>query len=185
MSYRLITGTILAMALMAGKKEDAVAPKKFDSAIGEYLKLRKRASEGIAALKPKAIPEQIQAHKVALAQAIREARSDVQQGTVFTAEVEEYFREIIRSEMRGRHGAPAKAAAKQGNPAAEALAAPVVVKVNAPYPDSAPLSTVPPTLLLRLPRLPKELEFRFVGRHLILRDVDASLIVDYIPNAIP
>lgn len=184
MFHRLIAGTILALALMAGAKEDAVAPKKFDSVIGEYLKLRKRASEGIPALKPKATPEEIQAHKVALARAIRQARSHAKQGTVFTAEIEEYFREIIRSEMRGRQGVPAKAAAKQGNPAAEA-ATPVVVKVNTPYPDNAPLSTVPPTLLLRLPRLPKELDFRFVGRNLILRDVDASLIVDYIPNAIP
>ena len=185
MSHRLVAVAMLAVSLLAGKKEDPVAPKKFDSAIGEYLKLRKRAIEGIPALKPKATPEQIQANKVALAQAIREARPDAGQGTVFSTEIVAYFREIIQSEMRGRQGAPAKASAKQGNPASDPSSAPVAVKVNMPYPDSAPLSTVPSTLLLRLPKLPKELDFRFVGRHLILRDADAGLIVDYIPNAIP
>jgi hypothetical protein len=57
--------------------------------------------------------------------------------------------------------------------------------VNAAYPDSAPLSTVPPTLLLRLPKLPKEVEFRFVGRDLVLYDAYADLIVDFVPNAMP
>ena len=159
--------------------------KEFDTSIGEYLKLRNGAVRGIPALKPKATPEKIQARKIAVAQAIREARRDAQQGTVLTPEIQEHFREIIRSEMRGRQGVPAKAAAKQGNPTTEKLPAPVPVKVNAAYPEFAPLSTVPATLLLRLPKLPKELDFRFVGRNLILRDTDAGMIVDYIPNATP
>jgi hypothetical protein len=184
----LIPGMIFAMAIAAGgsgasKKEDTPIRKEFDSHIGEYLKLRKSAIQGVTALSPKATPEQIQAHKTALATAIRGARSDAQQGAVFTAEIREYILEVIRSEMGGKHGAPAKAATKQGNPATEGLATPT--KVNALYPDNAPLSTVPPTLLLRLPELPKELDYRFVGRNLILRDIGASLIVDYIPNAIP
>jgi hypothetical protein len=182
MIYRLILG-MLAGTLTYGATEGPAVQKEFDARIGEYLKLRKHASEGIPALKPKATPEQIQAHKTSLTQAIREARANAQQGTVLTPEIQEHFREIIQSEMRGRQGMPAKAAAKQGNPATEKL--PVPVKVNAPYPDNAPLSTVPATLLLRLPKLPKELDFRFVGRNLILRDTDASLIVDYIPNATP
>lgn len=185
MFYRLILGMILASTLLFGATEGPAMQKEFDTRIGEYLKLRKRAIQGIPALKPKTTPEQIQAHKIAVARAIREARPDAPQGTVLTPEIQEQFREIIRSEMRGRQGVPARAAAKQGNPATEKLPAPVPVKVNAPYPDTAPLSTVPATLLLRLPKLPKELDFRFVGRNLILRDTDASLIVDYIPNAAP
>jgi hypothetical protein len=185
MINRLILGMILTLTLTFGATVGPGIQKEFDARVGEYLKLRKRAIQGIPALKPKATPEQIQAHKTAVAQAVREARPDAQQGTILTPEIQEHFREIIRSEMRGRQGVPAKAAAKQGNPATEKLPAPVPVKVNAPYPDSAPLSTVPATLLLRLPKLPKELDFRFVGRNLILRDVDASLIVDYIPNAAP
>jgi hypothetical protein len=47
------------------------------------------------------------------------------------------------------------------------------------------LSLVPPALLLKLPQLPKELDYRFVGRHLILRDATANIIVDYILDAVP
>ena len=39
-------------------------------------------------------------------------------------------------------------------------------------------------LLASLPPLPEEIEYRFVGKHLILRDAKANLIIDYIPNAI-
>jgi hypothetical protein len=59
-----------------------------------------------------------------------------------------------------------------------------ILKVNSRYPDSSPLPTVPPNLLVRLPQLPEELEYRIVKKDLILRDVNANLIVDFIPNAI-
>jgi hypothetical protein len=42
---------------------------------------------------------------------------------------------------------------------------------------------MPPTLLAVLPELPKGLEYRLIGKTLILYDADASLIVDFIPNA--
>jgi hypothetical protein len=47
------------------------------------------------------------------------------------------------------------------------------------------MATMPPGLLKVLPALPKELEYRIIGRDLVLRDVDASLIIDYVPNVIP
>jgi hypothetical protein len=40
-------------------------------------------------------------------------------------------------------------------------------------------------VLLKLPPLPKDLEYRFLGRDLILLDIHANLIVDFIPAAIP
>ncbi|MGI8731920.1 MAG: hypothetical protein ACR2LM_01275 [Pyrinomonadaceae bacterium] len=44
---------------------------------------------------------------------------------------------------------------------------------------------MPPTLLLKLPELPKEVKYRFVKRHLLLVDTDNGLIVDYMLNALP
>lgn len=58
------------------------------------------------------------------------------------------------------------------------------VDVNETYPKKYALATMPPKLLLLLPDLPKDLEYRFVGRHLIVRDVRANMIVDEIPHAI-
>ena len=60
----------------------------------------------------------------------------------------------------------------------------VPFKINAAYPDKQPLLTSPPSVLGNLPPLPKDIEYRFVNKHLILRDARANLIIDYIPNAI-
>jgi hypothetical protein len=38
--------------------------------------------------------------------------------------------------------------------------------------------------LAALPKLPKELEYRFLGRDLVLWDLHAGLIVDFIPRAL-
>jgi hypothetical protein len=59
------------------------------------------------------------------------------------------------------------------------------IRINDPYPEGAPLATMPPEILLRLPVLPEELEYRFLGRHLILRDVDANVILDFVYNVVP
>jgi hypothetical protein len=43
----------------------------------------------------------------------------------------------------------------------------------------------PPVLLEMLPELPQQVEFAFSGQTLVLRDVDAETIVDFIPRAFP
>ena len=55
--------------------------------------------------------------------------------------------------------------------------------VNGRYPDAVPVSTVPPEILQTLPKLTEDLEYRFIGRHLILLDTHAHVIVDFIENA--
>ncbi len=44
---------------------------------------------------------------------------------------------------------------------------------------------VPPRLVAFLPPLPKQLEYDFTDRTLVLRDVDADVVVDYLPDAFP
>ncbi len=53
------------------------------------------------------------------------------------------------------------------------------------YPPTLPLATFPANLLKALPELPKELEYRMVGRDLILRDVTGNVIVDILSNVFP
>jgi hypothetical protein len=57
--------------------------------------------------------------------------------------------------------------------------------VNGAYPARLPSTTVPPTLLLRLPRLPDKLAYRIVGHDFVLQDTEAWLIVDFIPGELP
>jgi hypothetical protein len=59
------------------------------------------------------------------------------------------------------------------------------VHVNMRYPDTVPLSTVPPEVLQTLPELSEDMEYRFIGRHLILLDAHAHVIADFIENALP
>ena len=59
------------------------------------------------------------------------------------------------------------------------------LRVNGRYPDAVPLSTVPPQVLQGLPKLPEELEYRFIGDRLILIDIHAHIIVDLIDDAFP
>jgi hypothetical protein len=44
---------------------------------------------------------------------------------------------------------------------------------------------VPPVIGELLPPVPKQLEYAFLGRALLLRDVDAQLTLDYLPDAMP
>jgi hypothetical protein len=57
-------------------------------------------------------------------------------------------------------------------------------EINGTYPEGNPLSTVPPNILAVLPRLPDDIQYRFLGRHLILLDTRANVILDRIPFAI-
>ena len=61
----------------------------------------------------------------------------------------------------------------------------VVIRVNYPYAQSAELSEMPATLLTKLPELPKELRYRFVGRNMLLVDRESDVIIDYMPDALP
>ena len=61
----------------------------------------------------------------------------------------------------------------------------MVLRVNYPYAQSAEMSEMPATLLAKLPRLPNELRYRFVGHNIILVDRESNLIIDFMPDAVP
>jgi hypothetical protein len=122
----------------------------------------------------------IKAGQVALAARIRELRASAQPGDIFTPQIRDKFRRLMYPELKGEDGQDAKKTLKDDAPAVAAIP----FKPNAPYPEGKPLPTVPVNLLLSLPTLPKELEYRIIDKHLILRDTDANIIVDYIPSAI-
>jgi hypothetical protein len=149
------------------------------------MELHDRAEKAIGPLKDKSDATQLKAHKQALAEAIRAARTEAKQGDVFVPEVQPLFMQVIASEVRGKSGAPAKQTIMEENPSKSGEAAKVKLAVNAIYPEDVAITTMPPTLLLRLPTLPDALKYLFIGRTLVLRDEMAGLIVDYLPNAMP
>jgi hypothetical protein len=157
---------------------DALVLDDFNKRLETYVKLRDKLKDDAPPLKETKDPAKIRASQDALAAKIREARKDAKPGDIFPPEVRAKFRELMYPELKGAEGKTTKAVIKEDAPAG------VKLKVNSTYPESQPLPTMPPNLLANLPKLPEDLEYRIIDKHLILRDVHANIIVDYIPNAI-
>jgi hypothetical protein len=153
--------------------------------IAEYVEVRRKARAELPALTDDAEPEEVTAYAKLLTANIAARRKGAKQGDVFEPKVAAAFRRICRDEFtRSPH--ERKVVLTEGNPTGdeERIGVPRVA-VNAQYIPASPLSTVPPTLLMALPVLPEQVEYRFVGRSLILRDTVANLIIDFVPNAVP
>jgi hypothetical protein len=170
---------VAAAAQQKGVNPDARVLADYKKRIDAYMELRSRIQRGGPRLEPAKDPAKIQAARNELAAAIRSARADAAQGAIFTKEVAMLFRRLLAPETRGPRGTETREAIAEDAPAK------VTLKVHASYPEGEPLPSVPANVLASLPRLPEGLEYRILHRHLILRDVDANLIVDVMPNAMP
>jgi hypothetical protein len=180
----LIGAGVFLVTVAVHSQQDPMA--EFTKQVNNYLAIHKKAAGSAPKVKVSEDPAEILQAQEGLAAEIRKLRPHAAQGDVFVPGVRPTFLDLINARLGGREGEAArKTVLGEGNPKAESVATPVELKVNASYPVKAPLSTVPPSLLTVLPTLPEQLEFRFVGRHLILKDVKANLIVDFLPNAVP
>jgi hypothetical protein len=152
---------------------------KFEGRVKEYARLREQLEEKLPKLSKDATPEQIKAHKTAFEEIVRNARVGAKQGDLFTPEAAGYIRTLISNEYKGQRLKELR------EEIMEAETQGVPLKVNYTYPESKELTQIPPTLLLKLPQLPKQVRYRFVGRHMLLVDRENGLIVDYMMNALP
>jgi hypothetical protein len=157
--------------------QDNETIKDFESRVTKYLELRKR--EAGSAPRPTNSPEKIVASQQDLAAKVASLRPDAKRGDIFTPPIADYFRRQISAALAGPHGHKIRSSLRHAEPV-HAL----TLQVNQPYPQGIPLQSTPPTLLLNLPILPKELEYRFVGRNLVLHDVAPNIIVDFVTDAI-
>jgi hypothetical protein len=156
--------------------------KEFQTQIDKYVTIHKKAVGEVPPIgKDVTDPALIAKHEKQVADAIRALRPNAKQGEIFTPGVSRMITATIKQKMNSNPDAKATVLG-EGNPRSGESAPAVTLAVNAPYPTAAPLSSVPPSVLMALPTLPKELEFRFVGRNLILRDTNANMIVDVVPN---
>jgi hypothetical protein len=151
-----------------------VAAADFDARMQIYAELRANLLQGLPALRLTDDPREILKAEHALAKRIRAVRAGAHGGEIFTSEIASAFKHALALETR-----PATCASiLDDNPGAFSYS------INDTYPKRRPLSTVPPGILMLLPRLPADVEYRFLGRHLILRDTRANVILDRILYAI-
>lgn len=164
-------------AQMRSAPPDTVVLADFRARIKSYVALRDKADNGAPPLTETKDAAKIKAAQDALALRIRAARTAAKRGDIFTPDIRRLFLALLRPPLKS---ADTKVIIEEENPGKLALT------INGGYPDSAPLSTVPPNVLASLPLLPRDfgLDYRFVDKHLILRDARANLIVDFIANAI-
>ena len=146
----------------------------FSARVWEYSELRRELEKGLPPLSVTPDPAEIRRAVRARAKRIRVARAHAKQGDMFTPAISAEFRKTLIVEMK----AGTCAAIMDDNPGE------LSNQINGDYPEGKPLSTVPPNILAALPRLPHDIEYRFLGRHLILLDTRASVILDRIPYAI-
>jgi len=146
----------------------------FSARISGYLELRSTLETGLPALTITDDPAAIGRAERALARRIRAAREDATQGAIFTPAISVEFRKVLRLEM----SAATLADIMEENPGAFSH------RINATYSKEEVLSTMPANILARLPRLPDDIQYRFLGPNLVLHDTRANVILDCIPCAI-
>jgi C-terminal processing protease CtpA/Prc len=174
---------ILFSAALPGPGQEAgkgATPlQEFQEHVDDYLKIRKMVTDSLPALKTTPSAKELSDRKTLLASTLAQARSGASQGTIFTPEVAAEFRRRCKLAMAGGNGVRVHQSLKNASPVQG------TVRVNQVYPSSVPRQSMPPTLLMGLPTLPMQLEYSLVGRTLVLRDYPSSLIVDFLPEAIP
>ena len=164
---------------VTGAQTDLKSIKDFDAEIARYMELRRKLGTEIQSLRPNSTSVEIVNTSDALASAIQRARLRSQARVFFSPPTTVLIKRRIVETIRTEHLVSALARIDDEGPA------PNAVTVYLRFPASSQMATMPPSLLAVLPLLPRELEHRIVGTALVLRDIDAALVLDYIPAAIP
>jgi len=175
-----VAGNVLAQA-KPPVNTDAQVLADFKARLDKYEELRKKADDSAPTMKKTDDAAKIKDAQQGLGERIGAARAGAKQGDVFTPEISALIRRLVHPETKDPD---TKALLKEKKDQPKPGSVPLW-KVGMPYPEKEPLATMPPDVLERLPKLPADMEYRFVGKHLILRDVRSNTIVDFAPNIIP
>ncbi|MBA2305762.1 MAG: hypothetical protein H0W08_24450 [Acidobacteria bacterium] len=158
---------------------DAKALKTMNDRMKSYLEIHTKLEAGLPELPKDPSPEQIDKNQRLFEQKMRAARASAKRGEIFTPEAETVIKRLLAAVFTTSQGKELMASIMDEYPAGLKLT------VNGRYPDAIPVSTVPPEILQTLPKLPEDMEYRFIGRHMILLDTHAHVIADLIENALP
>ena len=157
---------------------DRVAVIDFDRRVAEYVALHRKLEAPRPVLPMSDDISVVRAAMDALASALQTTRTDAQRGDIFTAAVARVFRARIATCLPPEEMAAILSEHEEADPrVVPALA------VNTRWPEGMPFNLVPPKLIAALPTLPPELQYRIIGRSLVLWDHHADMIVDILPEA--
>jgi hypothetical protein len=110
---------------------------------------------------------------------VRSARRYAQQGEIFSPEIATLFRWMLADSIGELDGERFLTALNGGVPVPPGLHP----TVNETY-TMAPLYRLPTDVQLGLPTLPGELDYRIAGHDLVLWDIYAGIVVDFVPDVV-
>ena len=139
-----------------------------------YADLRRSLEIGLQPLRVTADPAELRSREVALAERIRHARPAAVEGEFFTQPIDGEFRQLLRIQS----DVETCDSLMDDNPGE------FEHPIYGTYPKTKPLSTVPPNILAVLPDLPDGIQYRFLGRTLVLHDTRANVILDRMAYAV-
>lgn len=175
----VITELVLATSTLVGAGLPPQLLSDLTARLDGYLQVRRVAARTVPALTVTNGRAATIAASDALAAAIAGARPRALPGEIFTPEIAAAIRAAVAAGCDRRFDLLRMTVEDD-------IEAPLPTPaVNGRWPIGAPLPTMPPDLLGALPPLPPELEYRFVNGALVLRDIDANLIVDVLRDVIP
>lgn len=187
MTGRLImsttAGCLLAFVVVGTAAPDEAQPAslmKFTAAIHEYVQLHHHIERQLPPFLPHSDAQDLIESSEAMAAAVKAGRANAREGDLFTPEVAVLLRTRVSDALAARGFLPEEMVAATLEEADEGAAAPVV---NGRFPWRRG-AAMWPCVLDALPRLPQELQYRFVGRDLVLVDTHADLVVDILRNAV-
>ena len=150
----------------------------FEQSVQDYTALHRRLAWKTPPLQVTADPRQLRTAVDSLGHAIRVARSGAGRGDVFTDSVAQLFRRRIACALGSLDPEVLLHEMKED----EDAGAPRLV-VNGPFPWNSG-NAMWPSILVALPQLPEELEYRLVGADLVLVDIRANVVVDVLADAL-
>ena len=153
---------------------DAGVTAHFCERIAAYVTLRGGLQEHLPVVRVTNDVAEIRTRVHALATKIRSTHGRPREGEIFTPRTAAEF----KKRLRRVETAAICETIRDDNPGE--LSRPV----SRDYPESRPRATTPATVLAILPTLPPDIEYRFVGRDLILLDTRANIVVDRIAGAV-
>jgi hypothetical protein len=161
--------------------EETMAMQAFQERVAGYVTLHRILEGPLPPLRPTTNMEEVRTNMQLLAKRILAIRQNAQQGDIITPDVARMFRRRIVACLPPEEWTAILAELAEDE---EGVPVPrVALRVNMPWPEQVPYGYVPTQMLLALPPLPPELEYRIIGRSLVLWDHHADLIVDYVTAA--
>lgn len=152
---------------------DRASLRDFQRAVYEYANLRDRTAEQIGQTMPRASPQEIEAFRSALAIKMASLRLNAQPGNILSPN--DRFLRVVRCILSDPMTVPVEP---------PSLDSSQQVALNQRFLDDVAPGILPARVMIHLPDLPMGLTYRIRAERLVLRDMIAGLVVDYIPEPV-